>query len=377
MRKRSRSQPSDPVEQLDDPNIITGIRLQHFRSYSDDSFEFDKGVNIIVGPNASGKTNLLEAVLVASIGRSYRAHDNELVEHGQPWARLDAHTGTNPRIVKLEAVAGSVRLKKTITVDSKPYARLPLYKTVPVVLFEPNHLQLLHGSPELRRDFLDNLLEQTAPGFGVLRRQYKRALGQRNALLKLNKQTAEQQLFVWNIRLSELGGQIAERRQQLIENFNQKLSELYQSLSKTKSTVTISYVSTVGGTNYSSKLLHKLDQSAELDYQRGFTTYGPHRDDFELKLDKYPASEVASRGELRTLLLSLKIIELQLTEAAHGRRPLLLLDDVFSELDGSRRRALTDFLSDHQTFITTTDADVVVQHFMDRCHIIPLAAQND
>lgn len=352
--------------------MISDIRLQHFRSYKDDSFEFDPGVNIIVGPNASGKTNLLEALLVACVGKSYRVGDNELIRHGRPWARLDIHGEAGDRVVKLELPDGSTRVKKTITVDDKPYVRLPLHKTLPVVLFEPNHLQLLHGSPELRREFMDNLLEQTVGGFGVVRRQYKRALAQRNALLKRDPGFANQQLFAWNIRLSELGGQIAASRLKLIDEINQKLSKLYQNLSKTKLKIVAEYVSSCGEGDYSSRLLHRLEAGTELDYQRGFTAYGPHRDDLRLTIGGYEASEAASRGEIRTLLLGLKIIEMQLLEAAHDRRPLLLLDDVFSELDGSRRMALTEYLSDHQTFITTTDADVVVQHFMDKCRIIPL-----
>jgi DNA replication and repair protein RecF len=351
--------------------LIDSIRLQHFRSYHDDSFEFDPGVNIIVGPNASGKTNLLEAVLVACVGASYRVRDIELIRHNQPWARLDTRSEHGTRTVKLET-SDTGRAKKTIIIDNKPYLRLPLHKIVPVVLFEPNHLQLMHGSPELRRDFLDNLLEQTKAGFGVLRRQYKRTLAQRNALLKQDKQTAGQQLFAWNIRLSELGGQIAEARLQLIATINERLPELYKRLSKAKDDIRIHYNGTSDIEQYGSRLLQKLDKSIELDFQRGFTAYGPHRDDIGIDLGGYPASDAASRGEIRTIVLGLKIIELQLLEAAHDKKPLLLLDDVFSELDGSRRLALTEYLKGHQTFITTTDADVVVQHFMDKCHIIPL-----
>lgn len=353
--------------------MIADIRLQNFRSYKDESFEFDKGVNIVVGPNASGKTNLLEALLVACVGGSYRVRDTDLVRYDTPWARLDVHAEQGPRIVKLETPAGATQVKKTITVDGKSFVRLPLHKTLPVVLFEPNHLQLLHGSPEGRRDFMDTLLEHTSAGFGVLRRQYKRALTQRNALLKQEPHVAKQQLFAWNIRCSELGGQIAEKRLSLLEAINHRLEKLYGQLSKSKLSVEAHYVTSCGGNHYGSTMLHKLDHGSGLDFQRGFTAYGPHRDDFQLLLGGHPAVTAASRGEIRTLLLGLKIIELQLLEDAHGQRPLLLLDDVFSELDGKRRKALTDFLSGYQTFITTTDADVVVQHFMNDCHIIALS----
>lgn len=352
--------------------MINDLRLQHFRSYQDDSFEFDQGVNIIVGPNASGKTNLLEAVLVACVGGSYRSGIGELIQHGQTWARLDTHSEDASRVVKFEALDGG-RPKKTYQIDGSTFARLPLHKVQPVVLFEPNHLQLLHGSPEGRREFMDNLLEQTIAGFGVIRRQYKRVLAQRNALLKQDASVGKQQLFAWNIRLSELGGQIAARRLELVKSINETLQDLYRQLSKTKDSVSVDYVSSCGEASYSSSMLHKLDSGSDLDFKRGFTAYGPHRDDLMIKINNYAAPDAASRGEIRTILLSLKIIEMKLLEDAHQKRPLLLLDDVFSELDGARRRALTDFLSGHQTFITTTDADVVVQHFMDKCHIIPLS----
>ena len=129
--------------------MISAIRLQNFRSYKDDSFEFEPGVNIVVGPNASGKTNLLEAVLVLARGSSYRARDSELIKFDQPWARLDGNFEKNTRVVKLEPP------NKTFILDDKTYRRLNLDKTLPVVLFEPNHLQLMTRGPDQRRDYFD------------------------------------------------------------------------------------------------------------------------------------------------------------------------------------------------------------------------------
>jgi DNA replication and repair protein RecF len=249
---------------------------------------------------------------------------------------------------------------------------MTLPKTVPVVLFEPNHLLLLHGGPELRREFMDELLEQLIPGYASLRRQYRRALAQRNALLK-QENARDSQLFAWNLRLSELGGQIAVHRLELVKQMNRRFPALYKDLSRSKVATKLVYTSNCLADQYGSDLLHKLEQSQARDYQRGFTGYGPHRDDLVIYMDGKPAEQTASRGETRTLLLALKLIELKLIESVRGSKPLLLLDDVFSELDGSRRKALTEVISDYQTFITTTDADVVIQHFMDKCHIIPLA----
>lgn len=351
--------------------MISNIRLQHFRSYADDSFEFDPGVNIIVGPNASGKTNLLEAILVLCLGRSYRtSKDIELVGYDQPWARLDAQGPSLERTLKLVRQPDDSAQKEFIIQDVN-FKRLSLQKTIPVVLFEPNHLLLLSGSPELRREYLDGLIEQTVPGYGALRRQYKRALAQRNALLKQGM-GATSQLFAWNIRLSQLGGQIATERLHLIKEFATTLTEIYQQLSSTKTTVQLHYQSACNIEQYSSDMLHKLENGIARDLERGFTTYGPHRDDFSVYLSEKLMQESASRGETRTLLLALKVIELRLLEEKRGQKPILLLDDVFSELDGARRRALTETLKDHQTFITTTDADIVVQHFMGKCNIVAI-----
>jgi len=350
--------------------MITDLRLQHFRSYKDASFELSPGVNIIVGPNASGKTNLLEAILMLCRGSSYRAKDAELVQFKKPWARLDSHSQTSgQRTVK---IVTSPVPAKTYEIDGKTFKRLTLNHTLPVVLFEPNHLQLLSGSPERRRDYLDDLLEQTTPGYGSTRRQYKRALAQRNSLLKQNKSLPRSQVFPWDVRLSQLAGQIARARQELVETINKDIAKLYKELSQSKTKITAEYGHSWPTDSYETKFLKKLEASFEDDLLRGFTTCGPHREDLIITFDGHPVQDTASRGEVRTAILALKIIELKIIEAAREKTPLLLLDDVFSELDGKRRHALTDYLSPYQTFITTTDADLVVQHFTKTCNVIAL-----
>lgn len=349
--------------------MITDLRLQHFRSYGDAAFELAPGVNIVVGPNASGKTNLLEAILVLARGNSYRAKDAELVAFGREWARLDADLPDGKRTVKLQL--GDGKVAKTFEIDGQSLSRLSPARSLPVVLFEPNHLLLLNSSPDLRRTFLDDLLEQTLPGFGATRRHYKRVLAQRNALLKKNPRGLAEQLFVWNVRLGELGGQIVRERSKLVGGFQERASELYGRLAGKDYDVTLAYRAQFAPEHYETSLVHKLESSVELDALRGFTAYGPHRDDLEVFIDGHPVQEAASRGEIRTMVLALKIMELQILEAVHGAQPLLLLDDVFSELDGKRRHQLTEFLVDHQTFITTTDADMVISHFT-ASNIIPL-----
>jgi DNA replication and repair protein RecF len=352
--------------------MITDIRLQKFRSYTDGSFEIDPGVNIIVGPNASGKTNLLEGILISCLGSSYRAKDPELVGFNEPWARIDTNTLHGARTVKLIVEPSGV-IRKEFVIYDQPLKRLLLPKTIPVVLFEPNHLQLLTGSPDLRREYLDNLLEQTVVGYPGLRRQYKRALAQRNRLLKQGPDQAGTQLFAWNIRLSQLGGEIAAHRAGLVEIIAKDIQRLYRELSHSKAKVSAEYAGSCRIDQYSSDMLHKLESSTLKDFERGFTAYGPHRDDLEIKLNGKLLQDAASRGETRTMLLALKILEMQQIENIRNQKPVLLLDDVFSELDGARRKALTEVLSGYQAFITTTDADVVVEHFLGNCAVIPLS----
>lgn len=350
--------------------MISNIRLQNYRSYKDASFEFEPGVNVIVGPNASGKTNLLEAILVVAQGKSYRAKDAELIRHKQPWARLDTDIESSHRVVKIEHAEPAA--KKSFEIDGKSYSRLSAQKALPAVLFEPNHLLMLGGSPELRRNFIDALIAQAVLGYDSVLRNYRRVLSQRNRLLKHGPATADSQLFAWDIRLSELGSQIAAARQDMIKRVNKTAHQTYSELAKTPSKLALEYSNTAAREQYASQLLKRLAKDRDLDMLRGFTGAGPHREDIHIYLNKQPLSSTASRGETRTTLLTLKIIEVRLVEAARQQKPILLLDDVFSELDGGRRKALTEFMRDYQTFITTTDADIIQHEFAQKAKVITL-----
>jgi len=348
------------------------MRLVHFRSYSDESFEFDNKVNIIVGPNASGKTNLLEAILFIARGSSYRVSDKELIRHKKDWLRIEAQLDDGTaRIVKVRN--DQEKDTKVFKITDKEYKRLPARLKLPVVLFEPNHLLLLHGQPEARRNYLDDLLESLSPEFSSIRKHYKRVLYQRNTLLKQRHNDVRSQVFVWDVRLSELGGHIATKRTNLIEDLNKKLAGIYSDIAGKKTKVEVKYLSSIPIATYESTLLKQLNSGLDRDIERGFTSYGPHRDDFSISINGSLVAEAASRGETRTALLALKIYELQLLEETLGLSPLLLLDDVFSELDGKRRDALTTHIKNYQTFITTTDADVVTHNFAQKANLIALS----
>jgi DNA replication and repair protein RecF len=280
-------------------------------------------------------------------------------------------TDNSRRTVK---VVTELPTEKTYEIDGCVFRRLSLNHTIPTVLFEPNHLALLNGSPERRRDYLDELLSQTVVGYGSTLRSYRRALAQRNRLLKSLHATKEQ-FFPWNVRLSELAGIMVRARTQLVDSIDAEIGGLYQDIARSNTRVSIAYCTAVEPVQYESHMMHALELRMHDDLLRGFTSFGPHREDFKVRFDGHPAEEAASRGEARTFVLGLKIIELKLLEERRDTTPLLLLDDVFSELDGARRTALTTHLQPYQTFITTTDADIATQHFSQHSNVILVSSQ--
>ncbi|MFO0882008.1 MAG: DNA replication and repair protein RecF [Candidatus Saccharimonadales bacterium] len=352
------------------PTVYTSLRLQQFRSYTDFAVELSPTVNIVVGPNASGKTNLLESLLVLSGVSSYRAGYTDIIGREYDWARIDGTTPNGTRVVKLTHSADTVT--RAYELNDTPKKRLGFQDIVPVVLFEPEHMRLLTGSPELRRDFFDDILAETEPGFSSIKSHYKRALAQRNRLLKQDSRMVHSQIFAWNIRVSELAGKIVAARTKLIEELNKQVATIYSEIAGEPTNVFLQYQSDIPLETYETSLLKKLESNLDKDLLRGFTAYGPHREDILVFIREQPADITASRGETRTLVLSLKLLELTILEQVRAQKPLILLDDVFSELDGARRKALTRYLSDYQTIITTTDADVVLKEFAQASNLISL-----
>lgn len=349
------------------------LELKNFRSYSDYSLELSENVNIVVGPNASGKTNLLEALYVLSRGKSFRASEKDLIQFDKPWLRLDGRWNDSERTFIYKLNEDGTKSKE-LRVNDKVYRRLSGKQLLPTTLFDPEHMRLISGSPETRRTFMDTLLEQVNEEYASHIRQYKRAIAQRNRLLK-SLNPSPDHLFVWDLKLAEHGVRIRDARMKLMDDINQQASEIYTELAGKKSTVALNYLNSLDSEDYQSSLLKALHERHKIDMQRGFTTIGPHREDFEVILNDYEASSSASRGETRTAVLMAKIMELKLLEQHTGTRPLLLLDDVFSELDGTRRRALTEFLKPYQTIITTTDADAIVKRYLKNYTVIPLGGK--
>lgn len=342
--------------------MFRNLQLVNFRSYENFKVDFSPNVTVIVGPNGTGKTNLLEAIYVLAAGTSFRNSDKEMLRHGQQWTRMTAFFGDTTRVVKLKKEVD--KLEKQFEVDGSKKARLTYNLRLPIVLFEPDHLRILKSSPSGRREYLDGLLARLQPDFTWLHHQYDRVLQQRNALLKrhLAGEQLKDQIFAWDIRLVDLANTLVERRLEIIELLNARFSDVYSKIAGSTFELKIDYQSSVQILSYQANLMQVLTKSLPLDLHRGFTTHGPHRDDFGVQIDRSDAAVTASRGEVRSMLLALKIIELELLADRSDKPPTLLLDDVFSELDAQRREALIKVAKKHQTFITTTDADLVYKY---------------
>ena len=331
--------------------ILKTLRVQNFRTHSDFILEIGEKSTLISGANGSGKTSLLEAIYFALQGTSFRSSDKEILRNdGSSWFRIDLKDSKDSlrTIIFNDAIQKS---KKQFLVDGNKKARLTANLRIPVVLFEPDDLQLLSGSPTRRRNFLDYFLSQIFPSFQLALARYNKALKQRNNLLKRDN-VSKDELFPWNLMLAEYGAEIISKRQDFLELLNSKIEEVYFEISGVKDEIKIDYLGEKVSKN---EILAILSENIERDKILGYTNFGPHKHDIQFIFNKKPAQNVASRGENRSLVLALKFIETDILADLTSKRPIVLLDDVFSELDDDRQKLLTKHFSKYQTIITSTN----------------------
>lgn len=339
--------------------IITLLSVENVRTHESFRHALSPNVTLITGQNGSGKTTLLEAIMVALNGKSFKGTDKELLRGGGEWWRIDVVLDEQLRTVKFNPATPTKR--KQFVIDDKTTARLPTAAAYPVVLFEPDDLRLLNGSPSRRRQFIDRFAAQVNPGYSRVLRRYERALLQRNKLLKMGG--TQNSLFAWNVSLSEYGAQIIDTRVQLIEQLNLGLQSTYDTIAQSQDTVAIHYSHTLID-NTQQKLLRELEQQYDRDKILGATTIGPHRHDVLIDFNGSPAATVASRGEVRTVVLALKFLEVDIIQQFVGQAPIVLLDDVFSELDEVRQTHLATKFKDHQIVMTSASVGATLDKAM-------------
>ncbi len=354
------------------------LHLRNFRNYPDQQVEFSAAKTILVGNNAQGKSNLLEAVELMSSLRSHRtSRDRDLILDGEAIAQITGH---------LQKDMGEVDLSMTLRQNGRRSVglnglnlrrQLDFLGTLNMVQFSSLDLDLVRGGPEQRRHWLDALLVQLEPIYAYVLQQYNQILRQRNALLKsiqksdLNRQNLfsnqasiespnPSELSLWDAQLAIAGSRVIRRRARVLQRLIPFAQSWHQTISGSTEALEIRYAPNVELVDDNPEalqkaFLEKIQQRAIVERHQGTTIVGPHRDEVEFTINNTPARQYGSQGQQRTLVLALKLAELKLIEDVIGEPPLLLLDDVLAELDLSRQNQLLDAIQDRfQTLITTT-----------------------
>ena len=337
---------------------ITGLKLHNFRNYQDLEQPFEPGLTVLTGLNGAGKTNVLEAIFLCALGRSHRtSRDAELIKMGEMegMVLLNLTTRGGSRSIREELVSGE---RKRIFLDGAPVARSgELMGCLNVVMFSPEDLILVKGGPAERRRFMDMEISQLKPAYYYDLQQYNQALKQRNNLLKEGLETAGDMLELWDEQLSRLGARIVVERAAFCRELKELAGELHDHMSSGKEELRVEYEPNVLCADEElirEAIADALVSNLDRDLFRGFTSAGPHRDDLLLELNGTDVRTYGSQGQQRTTALSLKLSEIALIERLRQEKPVLLLDDVFSELDEGRRSLLLSAIDGCQGLITCT-----------------------
>ena len=341
--------------------IVKSLELKNFRNYERLSIDFDPSTNIIYGDNAQGKTNILEAICVSGTSRSHRgSRDKDMIRFGEQEAHIRTIVEKNSSEYRID-----IHLKnnhsKGIAINKVPIKKSSdLFGILNIIFFSPEDLAIIKHGPDKRRRFIDMELCQIDRVYLYNLTEYSKTLNQRNKLLKdivFNKKLLDT-LPVWDDKLAEYGSKIIKRREEFVETIAPLVSELHRQISNDREEVELFYEKNVSAEG----MREALDFSYDNDIRLGSTTKGPHRDDLRFDLGGVDLRKFGSQGQQRTAALSLKLSEVTMMEKETGEKPVLLLDDVLSELDSNRQKDLLKSLSDTQTLITCTGLDDFVKN---------------
>lgn len=362
---------------------LESIELTNYRNYSHLSLSFSDSVNIFLGENAQGKTNLLEAIYVLAIAKSARtAHDKDLIKWDKEYGKIKGKITRHGDTVPMEIVIS--KKGKKAKANHLEKRRLSEYVGIcNVVMFAPEDLNLIKGSPAIRRRFIDMEMGQIAPVYIHDLGEYLKVLQQRNALLKDFSRHAGSSgalLDILTEKLIELASGIVMRRQAFVSGLNKWAIEIHSDISHGRERLSIAYHSSVRDVLENcdrSKIVNAYEETYERlkkrEIERGLTLIGPHRDDLQFQINDRDVQTFGSQGQQRTAALSVKLAELELIRHEVGEYPLLLLDDVLSELDDARKTHLLGvFKQKVQTFVTTTSVAGLDRSLLDRAALFQI-----
>lgn len=339
---------------------VQSLHFENYRNLKDNTILPAENVNVIYGENANGKTNLIEAIWLFCGGHSFRgSKENELICFDKNYFRLKMEFNASDRDQNAEILFD--KNKKQIKINEvEKNSSSYLTEIFSAVVFSPEHLSLIKQGPNVRRRFLDAAICQHRIRYASLLAQYNRIINQRNALLKdiYKNEGLKETLSIWDDSLSAVGAQIIKERFEYIRQLRSIAKRYHSGISGEQEELEITYLCTAKAEESDrfeiirDKLKNAFQASRHEDYHTGYTSVGPHRDDLEIKINGISARRFASQGQQRSAVLSMKLSEAELLYQKNGERPVILLDDVLSELDHKRQNFLLNKVEDYQVFVT-------------------------
>lgn len=332
---------------------INKIKINDFRNYNNQEIDLGKNINVFYGENAQGKTNIIEAIFLCSMGKSFRAkQDKEMIKLDKKNANVEIEFFKSDRDSKIKIQLSN---KKEVFINGIKIKKLSeLLGNLNIVMFTPDDINILKGGPQNRRRFLDIMISQLKPNYMHTLSLYAKTLEQRNNYLKQIKEenNSEELLDIWDEKLAEYAFIISKYRNEFINKIINKIKKIHSEITNNKEEIKIEYL-----TECLNKIeyLDLLKKRRKLDIIKSYTTKGIHRDDFIIYINDKELSTYGSQGQHRTAMLSLKLSELEIIEEEVGEKPILLLDDFMSELDSNRRTHFLEKINDTQVIITCTD----------------------
>ena len=332
---------------------INKIKVNNFRNYDNEEIELNKNINIFYGENAQGKTNIIEAIFLSSMGKSFRAKkDKEMIKLSENKAMIEILFNKKDRDGKIKI---ELQNKKNVYLNGIKLKKLSeLLGNINIVIFTPDDINILKGGPQNRRRFLDIMISQLKPNYMYNLNLYLKTLEQRNNYLRQIKEynKDENLLEIWDEKLAEYAFNIYNYRNEFINKIKNKIKNIHSEITNNKEEIEIEYLTECESKE---KYLKLLKDRRKLDIIKGYTTKGIHRDDFIIYINKKELNIYGSQGQHRTAILSLKLSELNIIYEETGEYPILLLDDFMSELDEKRRKHFLKNIKNTQIIITCTE----------------------
>ncbi len=332
---------------------IKKIKIKNFRNYEEQEIYFNKNINLFYGENAQGKTNIIAAIYLCSLGKSFRAKkDSEMIKLNKENAIIEIEYEKSDRDGKIKIELNN---KKNIYINGIKIKKLSeLLGNINIVLFNPDDINILKGGPQNRRRFLDVMISQLRPNYMHLLSLYLKTIEQRNKYLRQIKEEHkdEKMLDIWDEKLADYATKICEYRIEFIEKIKEKLKNIHNNITNEKEKIKLDYITEC---REKKEYLLLLKERRKLDIIKGFTTKGIHRDDFMIYINNKEINIYGSQGQNRTAMLSLKLSELKVIYDEIGEYPILLLDDFMSELDSNRRKNFLENIENTQVIITGTE----------------------